>query len=141
MTLVVDTSAVVALLTSEPGADELVDALDAADRRVMSAATLVEVGIVVEARFGPAGRGLVDRFVRDAEIEVVAVDRPTADLAVDGWRRYGKGRHAAGLNFGDCFAYALATDTGSAVLCTGDDFASADVEVVRPSRAARSGSE
>jgi ribonuclease VapC len=64
----------------------------------------------------------------------VAVDRPTADLAVDGWRRYGKGRHAAGLNFGDCFAYALATDTGGAVLCTGDDFASTDADVVRPSR-------
>jgi len=130
--VVVDTSAVVAILIGEPGSDELIEALAEADQRWMSAATVVELGIVIEARLGPAGRGIVDRFLRDAGIEVVAVDQDAADLAVDGWRRFGRGRHRAALNFGDCFTYGLALARSSAVLCTGDDFAATDVDVVRP---------
>ncbi len=127
--VVVDTSAVVAVLLKEPGAEDLGRTLAAAERRVMSAATLVEVGIVVESRFGPAGRGVVDRFLRDAEIEVVELDRETADRAVDGWRRFGKGNHPAALNLGDCFTYGLAVGLRGAVACVGDDFARTDVPV------------
>ncbi|MGH8933461.1 MAG: type II toxin-antitoxin system VapC family toxin, partial [Egibacteraceae bacterium] len=65
---------------------------------------------------------------------VVSVDRDQADRALEGWRRFGKGRHAAGLNFGDCFTYALAAVTGCPVLCVGDDFAATDLDVIRPSR-------
>lgn len=130
--LVVDTSAAVAILLGEPGGDDLVAGLEGADRRTMSAATLVELGIVLEARHGPAGRGIAERFVRDADIEVVPLDRDGAELAMGGWRRFGRGRHRAALDFGDCFTYSLAISTSSPVLCTGGDFAATDLEVLRP---------
>lgn len=132
--LVVDTSAAVAILEREPGAEDLARALDRAERRTMSAATLVELGIVLEARHGPAGRGIAERFIRDAAIDVVALDHDGAELAIDGWRRFGRGRHRAALNLGDCFTYSLAISTTSPVLCTGEDFAATDLDVVRPSR-------
>jgi len=127
--LVVDTSAVVALLQAEDGSDALLDRLDRPGRRLMSAAIRVEPGIVVEARFGPPGQDVVDRFVRDAEIEVVAVDADMADRALQAWLRYGKGRHRAALTFGDCFSYALADHSGLPLLCIGSDFAATDLEM------------
>ncbi|MGH3319905.1 MAG: type II toxin-antitoxin system VapC family toxin [Streptosporangiaceae bacterium] len=130
--VVVDTSAAVAVLLGEPGSDEVIEHLECAAVRLMSAATRVELGIVIEARLGPAGSDTVARFLRDADIEIVEVDSEDADRAVSGWRRYGKGRHRAGLNFGDCFSYALAERTGHPVLCTGEDFAATDLDVIRP---------
>lgn len=94
------------------------------------------MGIVIEARLWPAGQDVVDRFLRDAKIDIVPVDVDLAARAMSGWRRYGKGRHP-GLNFGDCFTYALAERTGHPVLCTGDDFAATDITVVRPSTGPR----
>ena len=91
-----------------------------------------ELGIVIEARLWPAGQDVVDRFIRDAKIDIVAVDEELAARAISGWRRYGKGRHPAALNFGDCFTYALAERTGYPVLCTGDDFVATGVTVLRP---------
>jgi len=132
--LVVDTSAVMAILGDEPGADELVTHLLSADDRLISAGTLLELGIVLEARLGPAGRSVMDRFLGDAHIEVVPVDRAQVDRALDGWRRFGEGRHEAALNLGDCFAYGLADVIAGAVLCVGGDFAATDVEVLRPGR-------
>lgn len=134
--VVVDTSAVVAILLGEPDADDVLAALGQSDPRLVSAATLVELGIVLEARLGPAGTGIADRFWRDGGIEVVDFDRTQADRALEGWRRFGKGRHPAGLNLGDCFAYGLAVTTGHPVLCVGDDFARTDAEV-RPARGPR----
>lgn len=130
--VVVDTSAAVAVILSEPGSDDLVTCLEDAPARLMSAASRVELGIVIEARLGPSGMDVISRFLRDADIEIVAVDADTADRALSAWRRYGKGRHRAALNFGDCFAYALAERTGLPLLCTGDDFATTDLEVIRP---------
>jgi len=130
--LVVDTSAAVAVILGEPGSEELAVCLENALARLMSAATRVELGIVIEARLGPAGQDVVDRFLRDAKVEIMPVDADLAARAMSGWRRYRKGRHPAGLNFGDCFTYALAERTGHAVLCTGDDFAATDISVVRP---------
>jgi ribonuclease VapC len=127
--IVVDTSAVLAILQSEDGHDVLLHHLAQASRRLMSAATRVELGIVVEARYGAPGRELVDRFLRDAAIELVAVDGDSADRALSAWRRYGKGRHPAALNYGDCFSYALAEDTGCTLLCTGSDFAATDLPI------------
>jgi ribonuclease VapC len=89
-------------------------------------------GIVIEARLWPAGQDVVDRFLRDAKMDIVPVDADLADRAMSCWRRFGKGRHPAGLNFGDCFTYALADQTGHPVLCTGDDFAATDITTVRP---------
>jgi ribonuclease VapC len=130
--LVVDTSAAVAVILGEPGSDVLAVRLEEALARLMSAAIRVELGIVIEARLGPAGQDIVDRFLHDAKVDIVAVDADLASRAMSGWRRYGKGRHPAGLNFGGCFTYALAERTGHPVLCTGDDFAATDTPVVRP---------
>jgi ribonuclease VapC len=130
--LVVDTSAAVAVILGEPGHDQLAAHLERALTRLMPAAIRVELGIVIEARLSPAGQDVVDRFLREAKIDIVSVDAELAARAMSGWRRYGKGRHPAGLNFGDCFTYALAERTGHPVLCVGDDFAATDVAVVRP---------
>lgn len=130
--LVIDTSAAVAILTDEKGASDLIHELSNASACFMSAATLVELGIVMEARLGPAGAGIVERFLRDSHIDVVSVDRSQVDRALEGWRQFGKGRHQAALNFGDCFSYALAVDTGNPLLCIGDDFPATDLDVVQP---------
>jgi ribonuclease VapC len=130
--LVVDTSAAVAVILGEPGSEELAAHLEDALTRLMPAAIRVELGIVIESRLWPAGQDVVDRFLRDAKIDIVPVDADLAARAISGWRRYGKGRHPAGLNFGDCFTYALAEQTGHPVLCTGEDFAATDVGIVRP---------
>jgi ribonuclease VapC len=130
--VVVDTSAAVAVILGEAGGDELAEHLENAVIRLMSAAIRVELGIVIEARFWPAGQDVVDRFLRDALVEIVPVDADLAARAMSGWRRFGKGRHPAGLNFGDCFSYALADRSGHPVLCTGDDFAATDIDVIRP---------
>jgi ribonuclease VapC len=137
--LVVDTSAAVAIVLGEPGSDELAAHLENALVRLMPAAIRVELGIVIEARLWPAGQDVADRLLRDAKIDVVPVDADLADRAMSGWRRYGKGHHPAGLNFGDCFTYALAERTGHPVLCTGDDFAATDIAVVRPGQASADG--
>ena len=128
--VVIDTSAAVAVLLSEPSAEAILAVVDGADPRLMSAATLVEVGVVMEARLGPAGEAIVDRFVRDGGIDVVSFDRTQADRALEGWRRFGKGRHPAALNLGDCFSYGLAVAAGEPLLCVGDDFTRTDVTVV-----------
>lgn len=129
--LVVDTSAVIAILTSEPDGPLLALELEAQTPRLMASATLVEVGIVFEARYGAAGGAVIERFLRDAGIDVVAFDQEHAARAMDGWRRFGKGRHPAALNLGDCFTYGLATAIGHPVLCVGADFTATDVDVVQ----------
>jgi ribonuclease VapC len=130
--LVVDTSAAVTVIRGEPGADDLAGYLEGSLVRLMSAATRVELGIVIEARLGPAGQDVVARFLRDAKVDVVTLSVEQAERAVSAWRRYGKGRHPAALNYGDCFTYALAEQTGHPVLCVGDDFAATGIPVIRP---------
>ena len=130
--VVIDSSAAVAIVLGEAGSDHLIACLERAAARLMSAASRVELGIVIEGRLGPAGADLLARFVRDAEIEVVAVDADTAERALGAWRRYGKGRNRAALNFGDCFVYALSERTGLPIMCTGDYFAATDLGVIRP---------
>lgn len=125
--MVVDTSAIVAILQREPEAARLVTALEADPARRLSAATLVEAGIVMQARYGDHGEREVDLLLERARIDVIPVAREHAELARDAFRRYGKGRHVAGLNFGDCFAYALAIALGEPLLFVGDDFSRTDV--------------
>jgi ribonuclease VapC len=129
----------VAVVLGEPGSEELAVHLENALARLMPAAIRVELGIVLEVRLGPAGQDVVDRLLRDAKIDIVPVDADLAARAMSGWRRYGKGRHPAGLNFGDCFTYALAERTGHPVLCSGNDFAATDVTVLRPEQAPAGG--
>lgn len=130
--LVVDTSAAVAIILAEAGSGQLAAHLERATARLMPAAIRVELGIVIEARLWPAGQDVVERFVREARIDLVPVGVDLAARAMSAWRRYGKGRHAAGLNFGDCFTYALAEQTGHPILCTGRDFAATGIAVLRP---------
>jgi ribonuclease VapC len=130
--LIIDTSAAIAVLTGEPGADWLQATLAEADQSLMPAATYLELGMVIESRLGQAGTGVAARFVRDAEVEVVEVNARAAERALEGWRRFGKGRHPARLNFGDCLVYGTAAELDLPILCTGDDFAQADIAVLRP---------
>ncbi len=131
-TLVIDTSAAVAVILAEPGAPALIDALEAADRRIMGSPTLVELGLVLNSKIGPTASGIIDRFLRDAEIDVVDFDREMAERAFEGWRAFGKGRHPAALNFGDVFTFGVAVTLQGTVLCVGDDFAQTDIAVQRP---------
>lgn len=125
--MVLDTSALLVLLLDEPEAETYRAVLEEDETRLVSAATLLEAGIVVEARKGEAGGRELDLLIHRAEIEVVAVDAEQVAEARRGYRRYGRGRHAAGLNFGDVFAYALARTSGEPLLFKGDDFSKTDV--------------
>jgi ribonuclease VapC len=125
--MVLDTSALLAILQDEPERRAFNEAIEAADARRLSLANLVEVAIVIEARFGAAGQRDLDQYVERAEIELMPVDLEQAHVARRAYSRYGKGRHAAALNFGDCFAYALATVLGEPLLFKGGDFARTDV--------------
>lgn len=125
--MVVDTSAIVAILFDEPERQEF-DRLIAQDGvRLISAVTRVEVVIVIEGRSRDIGRARLDRFFAYSGIEIVAVTPEQAELAVEAFRRYGRGRHPAGLNIGDCFPYALAKSTGEPLLFKGDDFGQTDI--------------
>lgn len=129
--LVVDTSAMVAILSGEHGGEWLATQLGAATDRVMAAPTVLELSIVLEAR-APTAVGIARRALRDAGIRVVAFDDELADISQEAWRRFGKGRAPAGLDLGDCFTYAVARRLGHPVLCVGDDFVRTDLTVVRP---------
>ena len=125
--MVVDSSALVALVLGEPGAERIAQQLQSADEVVIAAPTLVEATIVVDARLGAAGVLQLHRVLAEAQIEVAPFDERHSAAAVDGWRRFGKGRHPAGLNLGDCFGYALAMRRGDTLLFLGNDFKLTDV--------------
>ena len=130
--MVIDTSALVAILFREPEQKHFIQLIQGAELRLMSAASVLETSTVVEASFGEiAGRDL-DLFQREAEVNVVSVDREQVEAARMAWRRYGKGRHRAALNFGDCFVYALAKTTGEPILAKGNDFAQTDIQICMP---------
>ena len=122
--MIVDTSALIAILRREPEREQFRDALLASSKTSMSAVTLVEARIIAEREQGLAE---LDTLLAAAAIEVVAVDRVQADAAFEGFVRYGKGRHPAALNLGDLFAYALAKVTGEPLLFKGSDFARTDL--------------
>ena len=129
--MVIDTSAVVAILGMEREAARLAEAIEADANRLLSAATLVETGLVIESRYGAAGGRELDVLVAKAGLSIEPVTAEQADVAREAWSRYGKGRHSAALNFGDCFSYALARTTGEPLLFKGDDFTQTDVSIVR----------
>jgi ribonuclease VapC len=128
--LVIDTSALVALLGMEAEAARLAAAIEADATRLISAASVVEAALVIEARFGPAGGRELDLLIAKAGLSVEPVTAEQAETARQAWRRFGKGRHPAGLNYGDCFSYALAKVTGEPLLFKGTDFPQTDLAVV-----------
>jgi ribonuclease VapC len=128
--MVVDTSALMAILQDERSAASLAEAIAADPRRLVSAATALEAAIVVEARHGPSGGRELDLLLHRAGMVVAAFDADQSEVARGAWRRFGRGRHPAALNFGDCFSYALAVTAAQPLLCIGDDFAQTDVTLV-----------
>jgi ribonuclease VapC len=126
--MVLDTSAVLAILQNEPERRKFNEAIDAAETRSLSTASFVECSMIVESRYGADGVRDLDLFIAKAQISLVAVDEEQANLARRAFRKYGKGRHPAGLNFGDCFSYALSKALQEPLLFKGNDFSQTDVE-------------
>jgi ribonuclease VapC len=127
--MVIDTSALVAMLTDEPEAARFETAVAADPVRLMSTASYLEAAIVIETRFGEPGGRELDLWLHRAGVDLVAVGVDQVEAARVAYRRFGKGRHRAGLNFGDCFAYALARASGQPLLFKGDDFTHTDIGV------------
>jgi len=130
--VVIETSAVLAILDAEPEAAAFAEAIERDPVRLVSAASVLEASIMVVARHGDAGARELDLFLLKAQAEVVPVTAEHAALGRDAYVRYGKGRHPAGLNLGDCFAYALARASGEPLLFKGGDFGRTDVATVEP---------
>ena len=127
--MIIDTSALIAILQDEPERKALTRALRDEHARRMSAATLVEAGMVMQGRYGEKGARRLDDLLVRSNVEIVPLTAAHAALARDAFRRFGKGQHPAGLNYGDCFAYALAIALGEPLLFVGADFGQTDVDV------------
>jgi ribonuclease VapC len=125
--MVIDTSAIIAILLDEPERAAFGRQIEADPVRLVLAAGRVEAGVVIETRKGVAGRRRLERFLHLIAADIVAVTREQAEMALEAFRRFGKGRHRAGLNIGDCFAYAAAKATGEKLLFKGDDFTQTDI--------------
>ncbi len=125
--MVIDTSAVVAILFGEADAERFGAAIESDPTRLMSAASVLEASLVVERELGEDGERELDFLLLKAGIETVAFNEEQLKFARHAFRTYGKGRHAAGLNFGDCLSYAASRTTGEPLLFKGDDFAMTDV--------------
>jgi ribonuclease VapC len=126
--MLLDTSAIVAILQDEPERRKFNEAIEGAESRSLSTASFVECSMILESRYGADGIRDLDLFIAKAQVSLVPVDEEQADLARRAFRKYGKGRHPAGLNFGDCFSYALSQALDEALLFKGNDFSQTDVE-------------
>jgi ribonuclease VapC len=127
--MIVDTSAVIAILRGEADAEAMAQALGRAPVRRMSAANFVEAGILTDRNRNPLLSRRLDSLLREVAINIESVTVRQAEIAREAYRDFGKGRHPAGLNFGDCFAYALAKVANEPLLCKGNDFRQTDIEV------------
>lgn len=126
--MIVDSSALLAVVFREPGYEELIDRIQSADAVAAGTPTLAETGIVLHASLGERSRGLLERILDELSIEEIPFGELHWREAVEAFRRFGKGRHAASLNFGDCLTYAVAKLTGERLLFMGDDFSKTDLE-------------
>lgn len=128
--MVIDTSAILAILQREAERRSFLEAIESADSIRMSVASFVESSIVIESRYGAEGLRDLDRFISRAGIELIPVDEEQGQLARSAFSRFGKGRHRAGLNYGDCFTYATAMALGEPLLAKGGDFIHTDVPIL-----------
>ncbi len=128
--MVIDASAIVAILLGEPEAIALIHAIAEDTKRMVSVFTALECAVVMEARKGPAGVRELDLLFHEGSVEQIHMDTEQVAIARDAYRRFGKGRHPAQLNIGDCCSYALAVQTGEPLLFKGDDFSKTDVKWV-----------
>jgi len=127
--MIIDTSALVSILDQEPEAERFARSIATASERMLSAANLVETGIVMQTRRGDEAARDLDLLLAKLNVNIVLVSAKQADLARKAFRRFGRGRHSAQLNFADCFAYALAKDSSAPLLFKGNDFAKTDIAV------------
>jgi ribonuclease VapC len=125
--MVLDSSAMVAILLREPGHEELIDRMDAAEVLIVGAPTLLEATMVLTARLGQDARPLVFAFLRRLDAEVIPFNEEHLDAAATAFIRFGRGRHPAALNFGDCMSYAIASVAGMPLLFAGEDFGRTDI--------------
>ena len=128
--MVLDTSALLAILMAAPEAEGFAVAIEQDPIRLVSAGSMLETAIVAESRWGDAGGRELDLLLFKTGISLTPVDAEQVEIARQAFRLFGKGRHPAGLNFGDCFAYALSRASGQPLLFKGDDFAQTDVDRV-----------
>jgi len=128
--MVIDTSAILAILQGEPERRRYLESIEDADSAAMSVASFVECSIVIESRYGAQGLHDLDLFLSRAGIELIPVDEEQGQIARSAFSRFGKGRHRAGLNYGDCFSYAAAINRAEPLLAKGDDFVHTDVACV-----------
>jgi len=126
--VIVDSSALVAVAAREPGYEEVLAKLETAERLGVGSPTLAETGLVLEARLGISAEPFLDRFLRAFAVQTIPFDDEHWREAIAAFRRFGRGRHPAALNFGDCLAYATARVAGEPLLFVGDDFARSDIE-------------
>lgn len=127
--MIIDSSAVIAILLKEPGYDRVRGRLAASQNVGIGAPTVVDSSLVLCSRLGHAGKTLLARFLQEAEIEIAEFTADHWTVAADAFIAFGKGRHRAGLNFGDCMTYAVAKLAGEPLLCLGDDFPATDLEL------------
>ena len=127
--MILDSSAALAVLFRETGFETLVRKLAGDSARGIGAPTLAETGIVLSSRLGTDSRGLLSSFLMESDVVIVPFGEVHWRAAVDAYRRFGKGRHRAGLNFGDCMSYATARLADQPLLCVGDDFAKTDLRL------------
>jgi len=130
--IVVDTSALIAILDKEPDAALYAEAIAEADSPLISAATLLELHIVMLNRHGARAAQIVDRLIQDAAFQIENSTAQHFELAREAYARYGRGKNVAGLNYGDCFSYALARATGLPLLFNGEDFSKTDLVAALP---------
>ena len=129
--MVIDTSGLLAIFLGEPERKTFLDVIVNSAARSISAANVLEAGIVLEGKRGEAAGRELDLFMVKTNVQIVPVDAEQIDIARSAWRKFGKGRHPDGLNFGDCFAYALAKSCGEPLLAKGEDFKLTDIELVQ----------
>lgn len=125
--MVIDSSALVAIVLEEPDASIYYAAIANGTVRLLSAATFIETSLVLQRRLTPGATAALDSLISHLKIEIISVDYGQALLAREAFQRFGKGRHTASLNFGDCFSYALAKQTGERLLYKGSDFSQTDI--------------
>lgn len=125
--MILDASAILAMILAEPGSQDLIRRVGESSVIAVGAPTLVETAMVLSSRLRRDPRPLLNEFLREAEVDVIPFTRDHYEVAIDAFARYGRGRHPAGLNFGDCLTYAVARISGMPLLFTGRDFSKTDV--------------
>jgi ribonuclease VapC len=125
--MILDASAILAMILAEPGSQDLIRRVGESAVIAVGAPTLVETAMVLSSRLKRDARPLLNEFLREAEVEVIPFTRDHYEVAMDAFARFGRGRHAAGLNFGDCLTYAVARISGMPLLFTGGDFSKTDL--------------